>query len=82
LAFGAKPEDVEPVAVRLEPLLGGKLVDGLGDVALEAGGRRDVDDFAAAGAEEVVMVFGEVLGQLEAAELVVSRHAPDHPGDL
>jgi len=82
LARGAEPKDVEPVAVRLEPLLGGELVDDLGDVALEAGRRRDVNNFAATSAEEVVMVFGEVLGKLKAGKLVVGGDAPDHPRDL
>jgi hypothetical protein len=81
-AVGAVSEDVEAVAVRLEPLFRGELVDGFGDVALEGRGRGDVDNFAAAGAEEVVVMLGEVLGQLKASELVVGGDAPHHAGDL
>ena len=33
-------------------------------------------------AEEMVVVLGEVLGQLEARELVVGRDAPHHAGGL
>ena len=47
---------------------------------LEFGARGDVGDLAAAHAEEMVVVFGEVLGQLEAGELVAGRHPPHQPG--
>jgi hypothetical protein len=80
-AVGAEAEHVESVAVRLEPFGFGELVDGFGYGSFEGGGGGDVDDFAAVGAEEVVVVFGEVLGQLEPGELVMGGDAPNDSGD-
>ena len=68
--------------MRLESFGRRELVDGPGDGSLEGVAGCDVDDSAAARAQEVVVVLGEVLGQLEAGELVVGRDASDHPGDL
>jgi hypothetical protein len=63
------------VAVRLEVLVARELVDGAADLTLEALARRDVGDLAAADAEQMVVVLGEVLRQLDAGELVVGRDA-------
>ena len=48
------------------------------------GGRRhhEVDDGTAAGADHVVVVLGEVLGQLVAGEVVVGDDAVDDVGLL
>jgi hypothetical protein len=81
-AGGADAEDVEAVTLRLEALGVGELADGLGDGLLEAGGEGDVDHLAAGDAQQVMMVLGEVLGELEAGELVVGGHAPDDAGRL
>ena len=75
-------EYVDAVTVGLESLAGSELVDGLADIALEVGRWRDVDDFAAVGAEEVMVMLGEVFGQFVPSELVVSSHAPDYASDL
>jgi len=40
----------------------------------------DVGDLAAADAQQVVMVLGQVLGQFEAGELVAGRDPADQPG--
>jgi hypothetical protein len=70
------------VTVRLEALGLGELIDGLGHTSLERGGRSYVDDLSAVDTEEVMVVLGEVLGELEAGELVVGRDSADQPHDL
>jgi hypothetical protein len=50
--------------------------------ALEVVGDREVLHAAAGRADEVVVVLGEVLGQLEAGELVARDDAVDHTGAL
>ncbi len=48
-----------------------ELPDGLGNLLFEAGREGHVDDLAAVDAQQVVVVLGEVFGQLEAGEFVV-----------
>src|SRR5262249_2142205 len=55
---------------------------GGGDRALEAGGRGDVLDAPARRADEMMMVPGEILGQLPAGELVGADDAVHDPGVL
>jgi hypothetical protein len=78
----AQPQDVEAVTVWLESLCIGESFDSGCHVAFKGRGGGDIDDFATVGAQEVVVVFGELLGQLVASELVVGRDPPNHPGDL
>ncbi len=78
----AEPEDVEPVTVGLEALVIGESLDGRCHIALEGRGGGDVNYLAAVGAQEVVVVLGELLGQLVAGEFVIGGDAPHHPGDL
>ncbi len=82
LAVGADPQHVQAVAVRLEALSLCQVIDGARHALLEGGSRGDIDDLAAADAEEVVMVLGQILGQLETGEVVTGRHTADQPGDL
>src|SRR5687768_1612119 len=53
---------------------------GFGERLLEAGGGGDVGDRPAGAAKEVVVVIGEVLGQLEAGEFVGPGDAADDAG--
>jgi hypothetical protein len=64
------------MAVGLKPLRSGEVVDRPDDVALELRRQREVDDLPAVDAEEVVVVLGQVLRQLEARELVMRRDPP------
>ena len=66
----------------MKALLGGELFDDSVDRSLEGRRRSDVDDPSTAGAEQMVVVLGQVFGQFEAGELVTGRDAPDHPGAL
>jgi hypothetical protein len=66
----------------MKSLLVREIVDRLGDHALERRARSDIDDAATAGAEQMVMVLGEVLGQFEAGELIAGGNAADDPGTL
>jgi hypothetical protein len=70
------------VADRLEVLGASDLRDGPGDTPLKAGGEGDVGYPAAARAQQVVVVLDQVLGQLEAGELVAGRDAANNPGSL
>jgi hypothetical protein len=75
-------EDVESVALRLESFGFCESVDSGGHASLEGGGWGDVCDLATVGAKKVVVVFGELLSQLIAGELVVGGDASHHTGDL
>lgn len=68
--------------MRLEAEVDRQLVDRAADLALEGRAGRHVGDLAAADTEEVVVMFGEVLGQLEARELVTRRDPAHHSGAL
>ena len=70
------------MAGRLEVLGPGGLRDGLGDAPLKADGKGDVCYPSAARAQQVMMMLGQVLGELEAGELVAGRDAADDPGGL
>jgi len=50
------------------------------DGRLDVGGKREVLDRAAGGADEVVMVLREVFGELVAGELSTSMDPPYDPG--
>ncbi len=68
--------------MRLESLALRQCVKSRRDIALELGGGRDVYDLAALDADEVVMVFGQVLRELETCELVAAGHTSDDTCDL
>ena len=70
------------MAVGLESLSGCQLVHGQRDLALEVRARRHVGDLAAAHAQQMVMVLGEVLGQLEPGELVAGSDPAHESGRL
>jgi hypothetical protein len=82
LADTAEAEHVEAVAVGLEAFGVGELCDGAGDLLFETGGEGDVGDFAAVDAQQVVVVLGEVFGELEAGVFVAGGDLPDEPGGL
>jgi hypothetical protein len=65
------------MAVGSETLGLGEGVELVGDGAFEGGRGGDVDDLPASGAEEVMVVFGQVLDQLEAGELIIGGYPPD-----
>ena len=78
----AQPDEVEPVVVELEAGLLGDLDQGLVDRPLEAGRHGEVAHRTAARADQVVVVLGEVLGQLEAGPLVGRDDLLDDAGPL
>jgi len=78
-AGSADAEHIEAVAVRLEALGVGEPADGGGCLVLEQGRKGHVNDLAAVDAQQVMVVLGEFLGQLEAGELVVGGDPPDEP---
>ena len=82
VAVPTEAKDVEAVTVGLETLGLGESLDGGCHVPFEGRGRGDVDDLATVRAQEVVVVLGELFGQLVASELVVGRDPPHHSGDL
>ena len=69
-AAGAEPDEVQPVVLHLEPRRAGHLGERTIERRLERVGRREVLDPPAVGADQVVVVRGEVLGQFVVAELV------------
>jgi hypothetical protein len=75
-------DHVEGVRRRFETLLRRQFVDHSRDRRLEGGARRHVDDPSAGRADQVVVMVGEVLGELEARELVAGGDAPHHAGAL
>jgi len=82
VAVRTDAQHVETMAVRLEALSLGQVIDRARHALLEGGGRGDVDDLAAVDAEEVVVVLGEILGELEAGEVVTGGDTADQPGTL
>src|SRR5215469_9517016 len=78
----AEAEYVQAVAVRFEALGIGELADGAGHLLLEAVRQGDVGDLPAADAQQVVVMLGEVLGQLETGELVTGRDPADQAGRM
>lgn len=66
----------------MKALLGGELRDDPVDGSFEGGGGSHVDDPSTAGAEQVVVMFGQIFCELESSELVARCDAPDHPGGL
>src|SRR5205085_154269 len=79
-AARAAPVEIETVPRDLIARFLGHLPAGFGQGPLEAGGGGEVDEGAAGGAEDVVMVAGQVLGQLEAAEVVHAGQAASDSG--
>ena len=63
--------------MRLKPLGLGEAIELLGDGVFERHRGGDVAHLPAVGAKEMVVVFREVLGELEAVELVAGRDAPN-----
>ena len=66
----------------MKVLPGSELLHHVGHDPLERGRGSDVDDATADRAQQVVVVLGQILGQLEAGELVVGRDAPHDTGTL
>ena len=64
------------------PAAGGRLDEGRLEPLLDRHGHGEVGHDAAVGADQVVVVAGQVLGQLEPGELVAAGDALDHPGGL
>jgi hypothetical protein len=58
----------------LEALICGQFLHHLGDGPLKGRRRGYVDDSAAARAQKMMMVLGQVLGQLEPGELVTGSN--------
>src|SRR5215471_19569234 len=81
-AVGAGADEVEPVVVGGEGVLARHPAERPLDLRLDPGRHGEVPDLAAGGADEVVVVPGEVLGQLVAGELVGGDDPVDDPGPL
>jgi len=81
-ALSTDTEHVESVTVRLETLRLGELLNSAGDASLEFRRRRHVGDLPAAHTQQMMVVLGEILGELETSELVVGRHSPHEAGAL
>jgi hypothetical protein len=64
LAHGAETEDVQPVTLRPEALRLREVVESRRHRPLETWCGSHVDHLPAAHAEQMVMVLGEVLGEL------------------
>jgi len=82
MAGRADAEDIDAVAVGLESLGFGEAIELPGDGAFESLRRWNVAHLPATRTQEMVMVFGEILGQLEPREFVVGSDAPDDSGRL
>ena len=82
MARGAEAKHIDTVAVRQKSLGVGQAVQLFGNGAFERGRWCDVAHLSAPRTQEMVVVFGEVLGQLETGELVVGGDASDDPGSL
>jgi hypothetical protein len=82
MAVGAETDHVYAMSVGLESLGAREMVELLGDGPFEGDRRGDVTHLAAVGAKEMVVVLGEILGELESSELVVGCDAPYEPGGL
>lgn len=66
-----------------EPRGPGDLGHGVLEIGLERVAHREVGDIPARGADEVVVVvIGEVFGQLEARQLIAGHDAVDHAARL
>jgi len=65
-----------------ETSLGCKLLNHLGDDPLERWRRCDINHPAAGDAEQMVMMFGQILCKLESSELVFGSDPSNYPGAL
>src|ERR1700704_5301096 len=74
----AQSDEVESVVLELEAGLLGDLGEGLVDRTFQSRRDREVTDGAAGGADQVVMVLGEVFGQLVAGPLIGRHDLLDH----
>lgn len=81
-AIGAGAEDVEPMVVDDEAVAFGDRRQLALEGPFEPGGHREVDHCAAGGAHEVMVMPGEVLGQLEPSVIIGGDHPMDYPGFL
>ena len=77
---GAGPHQVEAVVIDGEVELAGDLAQHAVEVAFDLGVEGEVGHVAAGRTDEVVVMFGEVLGQLVAGEVVVGDDAMDDGG--
>jgi len=68
------------MGVDIEPGVLGNAAQGTVETALGSGVQGEVGNRAAARADEVVVVLGEVLGELVASEVVASHDAGDGIG--
>ena len=78
----AQPDEVEAVVLQDEPVGRGDLGQAGVEAALDPGRQRDVAHLTARRADLVVVVLGQVLGQLEARPLVARCHTLHQPGFL
>lgn len=65
-----------------EALGPGHFDDRLAQVALDPGGQGDVSYLPAGDAQQMVVVLGEILRQLETGEVVMGHYPAHHPGGL
>src|SRR6478672_6752554 len=81
-AGGADADQVEPVVLDLEVVQLPRLAHRPLELLLEAVGDREVTYRPTGGADQVMVVAGQVVGQLEAGVLLAGGDAADHPGLL
>lgn len=81
-AARAVSNHVQGVSDRAETSLGCKLLHHLGDDPLERWRWCDVNHPATGDAEQMVMVFGQILCKLESSELVFGSDPSNYPGAL
>jgi hypothetical protein len=82
LAVGAMSDDVERVRCGVKPQAMGQVLDCVGHHRLERFGRSDVEYPSTDRAEEMVMMFGQFLRELESGEIVTGGDSSDDPGAL
>src|SRR3954466_5456686 len=76
----AAADEVELVVCAGEATASRGSLEGALDLRLDPGRQREVLDGAAGRADQVVMMLGQVLGQLEAGELPSAEHPPNDSG--
>lgn len=81
-AARANADEVEPVAAGRETMFRSDAVQRTLEGDLELVGDREVLHLTAAAADEVMVVFGEILCELVAGELIVGDDAAHHPRSL
>jgi hypothetical protein len=82
MAFRTETKHIDSMSVSLKSLSFSQPVELSSDGAFERRRRLNIRHLAATGTEEVVMVLSEILGKLEASELIVGGNTPDDSGRL